>query len=267
MGTPTPTPSPAQAVNISTRLRVEAGNNVLIGGFIITGSAPKSVAVRGIGPSLAAFGINDVLTDPTLELRAANGGLIVQNDDWQDNSAQAAQLSALGLAPQDSKESGIVATLPPGAYTAILAGKNSGAGVGLVEVYDTNQAADSRLANISTRGLVQAGSNVMIGGFILGGGSDSRIAVRGIGPSLGLNPPLADPTLELHDGDGALLVANDNWQDDPASAAQLTSFGLALQDPNESGIFTSLPPGAFTVIVAGKNGGTGVGLVEIYNVN
>lgn len=223
--------------------------------------------MRGIGPSLTAVGINDVLLDPTLELHSADGGLIVQDDDWQDNPAQASQLSALGLAPQDSRESGIVATLPPGAYTAVLAGKNSGAGVGLVEIYDINQATDSQLANISTRGLVQAGSNVMIGGFILAGDSSTRIAVRGLGPSLGLSPVLADPILELHDGDGALLVANDNWQDDPASAAQLSSFGLALADPNESGIFTSLPPGAFTVIVSGKNGGTGVGLVEIYNVH
>ena len=248
-------------------MRVEAGNKVLIGGFIITGNAPKSVAVRGIGPSLAAFGINDVLVDPTLELHSADGGLILQNDDWQDNLAQAAQLSALGLAPQDSKESGIVATLPPGAYTAILAGKNSGAGIGLVEIYDTNQTVDSRLANLSTRGLVQTGTNVMIGGFILSGSSNTRIAVRGLGPSVGLNPPLADPTLELHDGNGALLAANDNWQDDAASSAELTSYGLALPNPNESGIFTSLPSGQFTAIVAGKNGGTGIGLVEVYNIN
>ncbi len=148
--TPTPTPTPtaspsppaAQTLNISTRLRVETGDNVLIGGFIITGNAPKNVAVRGIGPSLAAFGINDPLADPTLELRAANGALISQNDNWQDDPAQAAQLIALGLALQHPNESGIVATLHPGAsYTAILAGNNGGTGIGLVEVYDTNQAA------------------------------------------------------------------------------------------------------------------------------
>ena len=181
---------------------------MLIGGFIITGNAPKNVAVRGIGPSLAAFGISDVLADPTLELRAANGALILQNDNWQDDPTQAAQLTALGLALQDPNESGIVATLQPGAsYTAILAGKNGGTGVGLVEVYDTNQAADSQLANISTRGFVQTGNNVMIGGFILGGSNNNTgIVVRGIGPSLaqfGLSPVLADPTLELHDGNGA----------------------------------------------------------------
>ena len=278
--TPTPTPSPtatpppptAQALNISTRLRVEAGNNVLIGGFIIAGNAPKTVAVRGIGPSLTDFGVSDALADPTLELRAANGTLIVQNDNWQDNPAHAAQLTALGFALHHSNESGLIATLDPGAsYTAILAGKNGGTGVGLVEIYDTNQAVNSQLANISTRGFVQTGSNVMIGGFILGGSSDNtQVAVRGIGPSLGqfgLGPVLANPTLELHDGNGALLLSNDNWQDDPAEAAQLSAHGLALSDTAESGIFASLPPGAFTAILAGKNGGTGIGLVEIYNVH
>jgi hypothetical protein len=269
--TPTPIPSPAQVLNISTRLRVETGNNVLIGGFIIAGNAPKNVAVRGIGPSLTALGISDALADPTLELRAANGSLIAQNDNWQDNPAQAAQLAAMGLALQHPNESGIVATLPPGAsYTAILAGKNGSTGVGLVELYDTNQAADSQLANISTRGFVRIANNVMIGGFILGGNSNTGVVVRGIGPSLaqfGLSPVLADPTLELRDGNGALLISNDNWQDDPSSASQLLFHNLAPQNPNESGIFASLPPGAFTAILAGKNGRTGIGLVEIYNVH
>ena len=245
----------------------------MIGGFIITGSAPKNVAVRGIGPSLTALGISDALADPTLELHAANGSLLMQNDDWQDDPTQAAQLTALGLALQDPKESGMVATLNPGAsYTAILAGKNGGVGVGLVEIYDTNQAADSQLANISTRGFVQTGENVMIGGLILGGNNQNTgIVVRGIGPSLaqifGLSPVLADPTLELRDSNGTLLIANDDWQDDPVSAAQLTALGLAPQDPKESGIFMSLPPGAFTAILAGQSSGTGIGLVEIYNVH
>ena len=267
--TPTPTPPPAQALNISTRLRVDTGNNVLIGGFIVAGSAPKSVAVRGIGPSLMQFGITDVLADPTLELHNSSGALLMQNDNWQDDPSQAAQLTALGLGLQNPNESGIVASLPPASYTAILAGKNGGTGVGLVEVYDTNQASNSQLANISTRGLVLIGNNVMIGGFILGGSNNTHVVVRGIGPSLGqfgLSPVLANPTLVLHDGNGAVLVANDNWQDDSASAAQLIALGLAPPEPAESGIYTSLPPGAFTAVLAGKNSGTGIGLVEIYNV-
>ena len=255
-------------------MRVETGSNVLIGGFILTGNAPKSVVVRGIGPSLAAFGVGDSLVDPTLELRAANGALLAQNDDWQDDLAEAAQLTTLGLALQNPRESAIVATLQPGtSYTAILAGNSGGAGVGLVEIYDTNPAADSQLANISTRGFVLTGDNVMIGGFILGGppeaGNKPQVAIRGIGPSLvqfGLSPVLADPALKLHDGNGALLISNDDWQDDPTSAGQLIAVGLAPRDSKESGIFTSLPPGAFTAILAGGDGGTGIGLVEIYNL-
>jgi hypothetical protein len=251
-------------------MRVETGNNVVIGGFIITGNATKIVAVRGIGPSLSAFGISDALADPTLELRASDGSLILQNDNWQDDSAQAAQLTALGLAPTNSKESALVGPLQPGTYTAIVAGKNQGTGVGLVEMYDTNGAASAQLANISTRGFVRTGENVMVGGFILGGSpNNTQIVLRGIGPSLsqfGLSPVLDDPTLELHDTNGTTLIANDDWQSDPASAAALTAAGFALSDPKESGIFMSLPAGQFTAILAGKNGGIGIGLVEIYNL-
>jgi hypothetical protein len=270
--TPTPTPASPQALNISTRMRVDTGNNVLIAGFIINGNATKSVAIRGLGPSLAAFGISGFLVDPTLELRGSNDSLILGNDDWQDNPAQAADLMNLGLAPGNPKESGIAITLQPGPYTAVLAGKNQGTGVGVVEVYDTNSGANSQLANISTRGFVRTAENVMIGGFILGGGgsTNSRVAVRGIGPSLaqfGLSPVLADPTLELHDSNGTTLIANDDWQSDSASAAALTAAGFALSDPKESGIFTSLPAGQFTAILAGKDGGIGIGLVELYNLH
>jgi hypothetical protein len=269
--TATPSPPPAQALNISTRLRVETGDRIMIGGFIITGDEPKTVVIRGIGPSLVNVGLSDLLADPTLDLRASDGALLVQNDNWQDDPEQAGQLTALGLALQNPNESGMVVTLPPGAYTALMAGKNQTTGIGLVEIYDANAAAASQLANISTRGFVQTGDNVMIGGFILGQGNGStEVAVRGRGPSLsqfGLNNVLADPTLQLRDANGALLIANDNWQDDPVSAAQLTARGFALPHPLESGIFASLSPGAFTAILAGKNGGVGIGLIEIFRVN
>jgi hypothetical protein len=268
--TPTPGGSPAQALNISTRMRVETGDNVAIGGFVISGAAPKTVVLRGIGPSLTATGVADPLADPTIELRASNGLLLASNDNWQDDPPQVVLLNALGLAPSNSKESALVATLQPGAYTGILAGKNQGTGVGLVEIYDTNSGGGSVLANISTRGFVRTADNVMIGGFILGGTNGiTRVVVRGLGPSLtqfALTPVLADPTLELRDSNGAVLVANDDWQDDPASAIQLTATGFALPDQHESGIFTSLPSGQFTAILAGKNGGIGIGLVEIYNL-
>jgi glucose/arabinose dehydrogenase len=268
--TPTPTPTPAQALNISTRLRVETGDRVMIGGFIVTGTQAKKVAIRGIGPSLAGSGLSNLLADPTLQLRGSGGVLVMQNDNWLDDPAQAAELTTLGLGLQDTRESGIVATLQPVAYTVLMAGKNQMSGLGLVEIYDADTTTSSELANISTRGLVQTGDNVMIGGFILGVNSaNARVAVRGIGPSLaqsGLSGVLADPVLELRDHNGTLLASNDNWTDDPTSAAQLMANGLALQDLRESGIFASLPPGAFTAILSGKNGGTGIALVEIYTL-
>ena len=240
----------------------------MIAGFIITGNISKAVVLRGMGPSLAAFGLTDLLLDPILDLRASNSSLILRNDNWKDT--QRSQIEGTVFQPTDDRESVIVASLTPANYTAILTGKNNTTGVGIVEVYDNNQGSDAQLANISTRGFVQTGNNIMIGGFILGGGqANSRIALRGIGPSLsqfGLNNVLADPTLELHDANGAILVANDNWTDDPASAALLTANGLALSNAKESGIFTSLPAGQFTAILAGKNGGVGLGLVEIYNL-
>jgi hypothetical protein len=244
----------------------------MIAGFIITGNANKPVVLRGMGPSLTASSnipANLVLADPVLELRGANGALIMRNDNWKDD--QRPLIEGTPFQPTDDRESVIVATLPPGNYTAILTGKNQTSGIGLVEVYDTNQAVDSTLANISTRGFVMIQDNVMIGGFMLGGNNNpTRIAVRGLGPSLaqffGANNVLADPTLELHDANGALLISNDNWQDDPVSAAQLTTNGLAPQNLKESGIFTTLPPGAFTAILAGQSPGTGIGLVEIYNL-
>lgn len=266
--TPTPTPQPGRALNISTRLRVETGDNVMIAGFIITGGAPKKVIIRGIGPSLSNFGLNDVLSDPALELRGS-GGWLASNDNWKDG--QRSQIEGTPFEPNDDRESALVATLPPSAYTAILSGQNQTAGVALVELYDDDgPASDSALANISTRGFVRAGENVMIGGFILGSASgNTNVVIRGLGPSLsqvGLTNVLADPTVELHDGNGVLSASNDNWMDDPVSAAQLTASGLAPQAPNESGIFTSLPPGAYTAILAGKNDGVGIGLVEIYSL-
>jgi hypothetical protein len=258
----------AQALNIATRLPVQLGDNAMIGGFIISGNDAKTVLLRGIGPSLANAGLSNVLDDPVLELHASNGALILQNDDWRDT--QETQIQNSGLAPSVDREAAIIASLQPGAYTGILTGKNQTTGVGLLEFYDLNQANNSQLRNLSTRGLVQSANNVMIGGFILGANpGTTRVAIRGIGPSLsqsGLSNVLANPTLELHDGNGTTLVSNDNWGDDQASAAALTANGLALQNSLESGIFTTLSPGPYTAILAGKNGGTGIGLVEVYNL-
>jgi hypothetical protein len=240
----------------------------MIGGFIITGNSSKKIVVRGLGPSLANFGISNFLVDPVMELHGSNGELLRQNDNWKED--QRSEIEGTVFQPTDDRESVIVTTLTPGAYTALLTGKGGTTGVGTVEAYDANLAADSELANISTRGFVQAGNNVMIAGFSLGVNNNStNVAVRGRGPSLsssGLSNVLADPILELHNSNGTTLVSNDDWLDDPISAAKLTANGLGLSDSKESGIFTSLGPGQFTAILAGKNAGTGIGIVEIYNV-
>ncbi len=267
--TPTPTPRPvsqAQLLNISTRMDVKTGDNVLIGGFIVSGNAAKRVILRAIGPSLTQFGIDGALADPVLELHRSDGSVITSNDNWKET--QQVEIEAAGFAPQNDFESAIIATLDPGAYTAIVSGKNATSGVGLVEGYDLDPPADSQLANISTRGFVESGSNVMIGGFILGNGTGTtNLVIRGLGPSLasaGVVGALADPTLELHDGNGAIVMSNDNWRD--TQPCELEDTGLPPEDDLESAMIVTLPTGAYTAIVAGKNGGTGVALVELYRL-
>jgi glucose/arabinose dehydrogenase len=260
---------PSQALNISTRAQIGTDENVLIGGFIITGTAAKKVIVRGIGPS---SGLSGALADPTLELHGPvpSNALLATNDNWQDDPNQATQISASHFAPGNSNESAIVITLQPGGYTAIVAGKNGTTGVGLAEVYDLDKAAASQLGNISGRSFVQTGNNVMIGGFIIGNNiGATKVIVRARGPSLasaGVNNFLADPTLELHDSNGVLLRSNDNWQDDPEQAALITASGFAPSNNLESAIVVGLAPGNYTAIVAGKNGGTGVGIVEAFRL-
>ena len=264
VATPTPTPTPAQLLNISTRLNVQTGAKASIVGFIITGNAPKKVIVRGIGPSMT--GVSPVLENPVLELYGNNGSLVTSNDNWKDLQQSAIEESS--LAPTDEKESAIIATLAPGGYTAIVTGKGETTGVGAVEMYDLATDSDSKLANISSRGFVQTGGNVMIGGFIFGNGDRTeRVVIRALGPSLANVPDvLADPTLTLYNGDGEILVSGDNWKDDSSQAAQLVAMGLAPQDDSESALIASLAPGPYTAIVAGVNGGTGVGLVEVYHL-
>ena len=240
----------------------------MIGGFIITGNTPKRVIVRGIGPSLASSGLTDLIDDPTLQL-FGTGGQIAFDDDWKD--LQQTEIEATMIPPSDDREPAIIATLNPGAYTAVISGKNGKTGVGLLEVYDLNTSADSHLANISTRGSVQTKDNVMIGGFSLGGTNmePARVVVRAIGPSLaqsGISNPLANPTLQLFNSDGLSVGFNDDWQDDPDQAAQLQALNIAPTASTESGIVTILPPGLYTVVVVGQSGTTGVGLIEVFDV-
>jgi glucose/arabinose dehydrogenase len=261
----------AQALNVSVRSRVGTGNDVLISGFINTGTAAKKVIVRALGPSLQQSGITDALADPVLELHGGDGSLLATNNNWKDNAAQQQQdITGNQLAPPNDLESAIVATLQPGNYTAIVRGQNNGTGVGLLEVYDVERTSASRLGNVSGRALVQSGANVLISGFIVGNNiGAAKVIVRGIGPSLmqaGVSNPLPDPTLELRDNNGTLVIANDNWQDNPAMAGQISASGLAPSNPVESALATSLLPGMYTAIVADKNGGTGIGVVEVYNL-
>ena len=254
--------------NISTRLRVLTGDNVLIGGFIISGTDPKKIMVRAIGPSLSSRGVEDPLLDPTLELYRGDV-LIAQNDNYKDTQQQEIEQASIPP-PTDERESAIIATVPANGtdYTAIVRGKNGNTGVAVVEIYDLESGNNSRLANISSRGFVTTGENVMIGGFIIGGGqANARIVVRAIGPSLapkGVNTPLNDPTVQLVDEDGTEILANDNWRQGQEAEVQAT--GLQPTDDRESALIASLPPDNYTAIVRGKDGTTGVALVEVYQV-
>jgi hypothetical protein len=251
-------------------MRVQTGDNVGIGGFIITGTGPKHVLLRAIGPSLTAAGVPDPLADPVLELHGPSPFVTITDDNWKDDPAQEALIIASGIQPTNDFESAIDAVLIPGIYTGIIKGKNNTLGVGLIEVYDLSPAAPAKLGNISTRAFVSTGSNIVIGGFFLGGGNaNDHVAVRGIGPSLtdqGVPNALADPVLELRDGNGVLLVSNNDWQDNPVQASELMAAGLAPTNDLESGISTTLPPGAYTALLAGQDNGIGVGLVEVYDL-
>ena len=253
--------------NISTRGFVQTGDNVMIGGFIINGSGQKKVLLRAIGPSLTQYGVANALADPVIELHDSSGALIASNDNWTDASNHQA-ITDSGLAPSNSSESAILMSLDPGPYSAIVHGVSNGTGVALVEAYDLDPTATSKLGNISTRAFVQTGDNVMIGGLIISGTTSENVLVRAIGPSLtqyGIANALADPTLELHDTNGSLVATNDNWKD--TQQAEIVATGLAPSNDAESAIKATLAPNPYTAIVVGKNHTVGVALVEVYGLN
>jgi len=262
-----PPPAPSKALNISTRVFVDTGQRVSVAGFIVTGDIGKKVLIRGIGPSLAANGVPTPLANPTLTLFGSAGNVTMTNDDWK-NSPDAAEIMTTGLAPTNDFESAIIATLAPGQYTAQLAGKDDGTGNGVVEIYDLESGTSATLANLSTRGYVGAGDNVMIGGIIIGSGDNPIMVFRALGPSLasfGITNPLLDPTLELRDDNGALIGFDDDWQIPQIQAVR--AVNLAPPDTRESAIvFAFLGPGNYTAIVRGKNDTTGVALVEAYRL-
>ena len=256
-------PPPHTLSNVSTRVSVQSGDTVEIGGFIIGGSAPKRIVVRAVGPSLSALGVNGTLADPVLQLHDSTGAVIATNDNWNYTRQP---VVVTGLAPADEHESAIVATLAPGAYTATVAGAGGTGGIGLFELYDVDEQ-DSRIANLSTRGFVGAGDSAMIGGFIIDGYEPTRVAVRALGPSLstaGVAGALVDPVLELHNADGTVIAQNDDWSG--GDAAAITATGLAPVNPHESAVLMTLAPGSYTAIVRGSGASTGVALFEVYNL-
>jgi hypothetical protein len=262
---PTPTATPPSSgpvlANISTRAVVGTNANVLIGGFIVTGTQPKKVIVRAIGPSLPLTG---TLGDPALALYDGSGGVIATNDNW-GQSANSSEIAESGVAPSHPNESAILVNLAPGSYTAVLAGVNQAVGTAVVEVYDLDNGSACKLANISTRALVQGGNDVLIGGMIVEGSTNASVIIRAIGPSLNMQGAMANPTLELRDASGALLGSNDNWRSTQQSAIMET--GVAPTNDAESAIVTSFPPGSYTAIVRGANGTTGIAVVEVYQLN
>jgi hypothetical protein len=256
-----------QLLNVSARLHTGTGDNVLIGGFIVSGADSKRVIVRALGPSLTSYGVAGALADPIVELHDHTGAIIASNDNWKDT--QQSQIVATNLAPHDDHESAIVITLAPGAYTAIAHGVSNTSGVVLLEIYDLDPSANAQLSNVSARGYVDLGDNVLIGGAILGAGNGgvNLVVARALGPSLrsfGVQNAMQDPVLQLHNQQGTLLDSNDNWKDGNQQA--INDHGLAPSDDHEAAIFAVLPPGAYTAIVVGKNNTTGVALVEFYNL-
>jgi hypothetical protein len=270
--------------NISTRAFVQTGDNVVIAGFIVQGADTKKIVIRAIGPELTQYGVLNALANPTLELHDSTGALIASNDNWVATiiggiitGDQVAAIRASGYAPGDRRESAMIVNLPPGSYTAIVRGVNNMTGVALAEVYDLSPAPNSTLGNISTRAFVQTGDNVMIGGVMVQGTQPKRVIVRAIGPELtqyGVPNPLADPTLEMYDSTGALIASNNDWQHTIIGGiitrdqvAAIRASGHAPGDPSESAIIAMLPPGNYTAIVRGVNNTTGVGLVEVYDLD
>ena len=266
-----PTVGP-QVLNLSTRGLVSGGDNVLIGGFIVTGTQPKRMVLRALGPSLSGFGLSGVLSDPVLSVYDSSGSLVETNDNWQSDLNHSV-VEANGLAPANPLESAIARTLAPGAYTVIVTGKDATPGIGLVEVYDISvpaNANNAKFVNMSTRGSVGTGDNVLISGFIVGDVASATVVVRALGPTLsiayGMSGVLSDPTLTIYDSSGSVIASNDNWLDN-LNWIDVMKNGLSPIDQRESALVLHLPAGAYTAVVRGANGATGNALVEVYHLD
>ncbi len=262
-----PTVGP-QALNLSTRGLVGTGDNVLIGGFVVSGNEPKKMVLRALGPSLSRFGLSNVLKDPVLRVYDHSGTLIASNDNWQSDPNHFT-VESNGLTPGNLSESAIAPNLAPGAYTVIVRGKDPSSGIGLVELYDISPLTNSKFTNISTRGSVGTLDNILISGFIIGEVNSATVVVRALGPTLtsyGVNGVLSDPTLTIYDSSGSVIASNDNWQD-AINAFYVQRNGLTPPNASESALVLHLPAGKYTAIVSGANGTTGNALVEVYHLD
>jgi uncharacterized protein GlcG (DUF336 family) len=257
---------PSGLANISSRLSIGTGETQAIAGFIVGGTGSLDVVIRAVGPSLAQVGISNALPNPALEIHDSTGAVITTNNDWRSSQESAIELA--GLALLDDKEAAVRLTLTPGAYTAVMHDETDATGVGLIEIYDVSSTAGAVLSNLSTRGLVGTGDDVMIGGMILDESSGyGQVMLRALGPSLataGLTNVLGDPVLELHNANGDIMGANDNWED--SQLLDIAATSLAPPNPQESALLIWLLPGAYTAIVRGNHGGTGIGLLEAYSI-
>ena len=250
--------------NISCRAFAQTDENVMIGGFIVDGIVGKKVALRALGPSLAGAGVSEAMADPFLQIVDSSGAVVASNDNW---NVPGQELDAFGLAPTDGREAALVTTLQPGAYSALVSGRGASTGVALFELYDLD-AETGRVANVSTRSRIEAGDKVLIGGFIIGGTMGTPVIIRAIGPSLianGVADALLDPPLDVYDSNGTLMVSNDNWRTDQESS--IVETGLPPADDREAAIVSTLAPGAYSVVIQGATGGSGVALFEIYALN
>ena len=260
-------PSANNLLNLSTRAFVGTNTGVLIGGFILQGTAPATLVLRAIGPSLTPFGISGALADPFLELRDSSGAVLASNDNWQAGP-DAGAIQRVGLVPTHANESALRATVPAGAYTVIISGVNQTSGIGVVEIYDLHQTT-TRAGNIATRGTVLSGENVMIAGCIIGGSASKTLVVRAIGPSLfnfGVPDALANPRLGFFNANGVMVTSNEDWQQGPDATA-IQNLGLAPASPLEAAVLVTLTPGAYTGIESPAGQDSGVGLIEIYDVS
>jgi len=259
-------PGAASIGNMSSRVAVGSGDNVAIAGFIVRGAPVKKVLLRGIGPSLTMVPGN--LPDPVLELFNGQGVSIVRNDNWRD-SLQANAIAATGLAPMNDKESAILQMLGDGNYTAVLSGAGGATGIGLAEIYDLELGSGSKLANLSTRGFVQTGDKILIGGVIVSGSAAQHVVVRAIGPDLSnfkVPTPLQNPFLQILDANGNQAGVNDNYRD-AGQTTELAQVGLTPGDDRDAAIIIDLSPGNYTALVTGVSNSTGNALVEVYNLS